>query len=33
EMGSPTFSRTPGLNRAQMEVVSSRTSLLNECFY
>lgn len=33
EMGSPTFSRTPGLNRAQMEVISSRTSLLNECFY
>lgn len=33
EMGSPTFSRMPGLNRAQMEVVSSRTSLLNECFY
>jgi len=33
EMASPTFSREPGLNRAQLEVVSSRTSLLNECFY
>ncbi len=33
EMGSSTFSRTPGLDRAQMEVISSRTSLLNECFY
>lgn len=33
EMASPTFLREPGLDRAQMEVVSSRTSLLNECFY
>ena len=33
EMGFDDFGRTPGLNRAQIEVVSSRTSLLNECFY
>jgi hypothetical protein len=33
EMGFDDFSRTPGLNRAQIEVVSSRTSLHNKCFY
>lgn len=33
EMGLNTFARSPGLNRAQMEIVSSRTSLLNACFY
>lgn len=33
EMALGGFSRTPGLNRAQIEIVSSRTSLLNECFY
>jgi hypothetical protein len=33
EMALDDFHRTPGLNRAQMEIVSSRTSLLNECFY
>jgi len=33
EMALPDFERTPGLNRAQMELVASRTSLLNECFY
>lgn len=33
EMALDTFARSPGLNRAQMELVSSRTSLHNECFY
>lgn len=33
EMELPRFARSPGLDRAQMEVVSSRVSLLNECFY
>ncbi len=33
EMAHDDFSRSPGLNRAQMELISSRTSLLNECFY
>lgn len=33
EMALDTFRRTPGLDRAQMEVVSSRTSIHNECFY
>ena len=33
EMGFETFARSPGLNRAQMELVSSRTSVHNECFY
>jgi len=33
EMGYSDFERSPGLNRAQIELVSSRTSLLNECFY
>ena len=33
EMGFDTFRRTPGLDRAQMELVSSRTSVINECFY
>lgn len=27
------FERSPGLNRAQIEVISSRTSLHNKCFY
>ncbi|MCL1593564.1 MAG: hypothetical protein M3132_04330 [Actinomycetia bacterium] len=33
EMAYDDFERSPGLNRAQMELISSRTSLLNECFY
>ncbi|GMQ98076.1 MAG: hypothetical protein BMS9Abin17_0581 [Acidimicrobiia bacterium] len=33
EMAYSDFERSPGLNRAQMELVSSRTSLLNQCFY
>ena len=33
EMSLDTFQRQPGLNRAQMELVSSRTSIHNECFY
>lgn len=33
EMGFSNFERSPGLNRAQIELVSSRTSLLNGCFY
>lgn len=33
EMALDTFERRPGLNRAQMELVSSRTSIHNECFY
>lgn len=33
EMASYDFRRTPGLDRAQIEIVSSRTSLQNECFY
>jgi hypothetical protein len=33
EMALDTFRRSPGLDRAQMELVSSRTSIHNECFY
>lgn len=33
EMSIDQFQRHPGLNRAQMELVSSRTSVHNECFY
>lgn len=33
EMVDDRFHRTPGLNRAQMELVSSAVSLHNECFY
>jgi hypothetical protein len=33
EMSSPVFERSPGLNRAQLETIAARTSLLNECFY
>lgn len=33
EMASYDFRRTPGLDRAQIEIVSSRTSLQNKCFY
>lgn len=33
EMDRDDFERTPGLNRAQMELVSSRLSFHNECFY
>lgn len=33
EMAFHDFRRVPGLDRAQMELVSSRTSLINECFY
>ena len=33
EMGSPLFARTPGLNRAQLETIASRTSLFHKCFY
>ena len=31
QMSDPSFER--GLTRAQMELVASRTSALNECFY
>ncbi len=33
EMQFPGFRRAPGLNRAQMELISSRTSMINRCFY
>ncbi len=33
EMAFADFKRTPGLDRAQIEIVSSRTSLRNKCFY
>ena len=33
EMSIDTFRRDPGLDRAQIEIVSSRTSMHNECFY
>lgn len=33
EMAFDDFRREPGLDRAQMELVSSRTSVHNECFY
>jgi len=33
EMGTPVFERSPGLNRAQLETVASRTSLFQKCFY
>ncbi|GBE24934.1 hypothetical protein BMS3Bbin02_01216 [bacterium BMS3Bbin02] len=33
DMALSDFERSPGLNRAQIELVSSRTSLINECFY
>ncbi len=33
EMASPIFGRSPGLDRAQLETIASRTSLFNECFY
>lgn len=33
EMAFDDFRRAPGLDRAQMELVSSRTSVHNECFY
>lgn len=33
EMALDVYARDPGLNRAQMELVSSRTSIHNECFY
>lgn len=33
EMAFSGFRRSPGLNRAQIETIASRTSLLNECFY
>jgi hypothetical protein len=33
EMGSPLFERSPGLNRAQLETIASRTSFFQECFY
>ena len=33
EMVSPLYERSPGLNRAQLETIASRTSLLQECFY
>jgi hypothetical protein len=33
EMSSAFFERSPGLNRAQLETIAARTSLLNECFY
>jgi hypothetical protein len=33
EMVHVDFERDPGLNRAQMEIISSRTSMHNRCFY
>lgn len=33
EMAFGAFARNPGLNRAQMELISSKTSLNNTCFY
>ncbi len=33
EMSSDVFARDPGLNRAQMELISARLSFLNQCFY
>jgi hypothetical protein len=33
EMALDDFARTPGLDRAQIEIVSSRTSMHNKCFY
>lgn len=33
EMAHGDFARAPGLNRAQMELISSRISVHNECFY
>ena len=33
EMVSPIFGRSPGLDRAQLETIASRTSLFQECFY
>lgn len=33
EMVHYDFERDPGLNRAQMEIISSRTSMHNRCFY
>lgn len=33
EMAFDDFARVPGLDRAQMEVVSMATSIHNECFY
>jgi hypothetical protein len=33
DMAHDDFARSPGLNRAQMELISSRTSHRNACFY
>jgi hypothetical protein len=33
DMAFPDYARTPGLNRSQMELISSRLSFHNECFY
>lgn len=33
EMAHNDYERSPGLNRAQMELISSRTSHRNSCFY
>ena len=33
EMALDTFRREPGLDRAQIELIASRTSIHNECFY
>lgn len=33
QMGYMDFVRTPGLNRAQIELIAAKTSLINECFY
>ena len=33
QMGYVDFVRTPGLNRAQIELIAAKTSLINECFY
>jgi len=33
EMALSSFERSPGLNRAQLELVAARTSFVNKCFY
>ena len=33
QMADPSFVRHPGLDTAQLEVVASRVSMLNQCFY
>lgn len=33
QMGYVDFVRSPGLDRAQIELIAAKTSLINECFY